>query len=174
MRGDPPTEWGRYRLGVRCSSYSLVVYDFDHRDAQNITRMAVSRPGLLRGFAVKPGPSPTARISDDQEDHNPFPKEGNYASVPRPIALIEALPSPQSAFGMKWDCDTELLSGKLKALIASLNSDRLTGWATSVGIASDPKKFERAGMQLLWRYLNESTTTQDIFQVPRGRDMGFP
>jgi hypothetical protein len=172
--GESPTEWDRYRMGVRCSSYSLATYTTDHSDEKNITRKRVGRPGSLRGFPVRPGPSRTAKISDAQEDHNPYPKEGNLSAAPRPIAPIEGLPSPQSAFGMKWDCDTEQLSDKLKALIASLNSDKINGWAFSIGFTRDSRKFERESMRLLWRYLNESPAMREIFQVPTGRDMGFP
>ncbi len=147
--GNAPTEWDRYRLGVRCSSYTLTVYDSDHPNTTSTTRKNVKRPGFLRGYAVKPSPAPTAKISDAQEDHDPYPKAGNRPTAPRLVAPIEGLPSPQSAFGMRWDCEPEKLAIKLRALIATLNSDKLTGWEVSAGIAGDPTRFEKASMKLL-------------------------
>ena len=59
-------------------------------------------------------------------------------------------------------------------MMVALSDDKITGWATSVGIERDATAHETYGMHLLWRYLNESPVMRGIFQVPAGRDLGLP
>ena len=54
----------------------------------------------------------------------------------RPIAPIECVPSPQAAFGMKWDCDRAEMARRLKALRLALSTASIDAWLNSIGLSA--------------------------------------
>ena len=163
-----PTEWDRYLLGVPHTTYSLEVYHHEEtRRGASKYRTNVTQPGWFRGFGVKPVAKPTVGISDDQKDHDPFPQTCYNKKGARPVAPIECVPSPQSAFGLKWDCCPEDLAERLKILTRNLNFDKMEAWASEkLGFDRQTTAFDRAqskaSMRLLWRYLSEAPTAESV------------
>ncbi len=178
MGVENPTEWHRYQKGLKQSTYSLDAYIDPGENCKAHSPDSITKPRFLRGYPVKPVARRTTRISDDPEDHLPYPMTETNKSAPRPIAPIECVPSPQSAFGLKWDCDPKVLSDKLYAFVIALNFDKIESWATSVGLDRDTKEYRnvrtKTGVRLMWRYFNESPVLWGLFSLEQGRDLGFP
>ena len=79
----------------------------------------------MRGFPVRSFPHRKASISTEEEDHLPYLMTNLNKAAARPIAPIECVPCPQSAFRTKWDCDRDELKEKLRAFSVALIDDKI-------------------------------------------------
>jgi hypothetical protein len=137
MGYQDPTEFDRYVEGIESHIlYTMDVYDDPRRNRPATSRRTFNKPGFTRGFAVRPHTATKPSITPEGEDHEPYPLTDFNKDKPRPTAPIECVPSPQSAFGLEWDCNRAELEGRLRTLGMQLNFDKVDGWMNTEGISS--------------------------------------